>query len=169
MCVVLPISPADISSNCCRFVLFPEIHYSDDINLWGEVSDISQTKVVHVFWPLPLSNMEFLFCWCPWPVSCTVKKVILSSQQHFDITDPEGESLVPNKYDLCHDKGTYDAVSLCPDNPSSKRELYKKAIHSMTNQDGIFLITSCNWTREELVEQFSECKLYVFSCLLYIV
>ncbi|XP_050728354.1 EEF1A lysine methyltransferase 2-like [Eriocheir sinensis] len=76
--------------------------------------------------------------------------------KHFDIINPDGESLVPNEYDLCHDKGTYDAISLCPDDPSGKRAAYVKAVHHMTRQDGIFLIISCNWTQEELVEQFSE-------------
>ncbi|KAK8387560.1 hypothetical protein O3P69_018239 [Scylla paramamosain] len=77
------------------------------------------------------------------------------SYKKVDLVNCNEESLAI-EYDVCHDKGTYDAVSLCPDDPSSKRAAYMKAIHRMTRKNGLFIITSCNWTQEELSEQFSD-------------
>ncbi|KFW87970.1 Methyltransferase-like 10, partial [Phalacrocorax carbo] len=43
-------------------------------------------------------------------------------------------------FEICIDKGTFDAISLNPDNA----------------EEGFFLITSCNWTKEELLNEFRE-------------
>lgn len=64
------------------------------------------------------------------------------------------------------DKGTYDAISLHPDQIEAKkqgkpgpREKYVESVHAMINKEsGLFLITSCNWTMEELIESFKQCK-----------
>lgn len=61
------------------------------------------------------------------------------------------------KYDVCLDKGTYDAVSLNPDSASEMRLSYKTSVHHMLKEGGIFFITSCNWTDEELKRSFSDC------------
>lgn len=50
--------------------------------------------------------------------------------------------------------GTYDAVSLHPDDPKSKRETYISNIHKMVENDGLLIITSCNWTEMELCNAF---------------
>ncbi|KAL0083476.1 S-adenosyl-L-methionine-dependent methyltransferase [Phycomyces blakesleeanus] len=66
-------------------------------------------------------------------------------------------------YQVVLDKGTYDAISLNPEEEEAKkenkagpRELYIQAVHRMISPDGVFLITSCNWTMEELKEAFKQ-------------
>ncbi|XP_078080501.1 EEF1A lysine methyltransferase 2 [Mustelus asterias] len=61
-----------------------------------------------------------------------------------------------SQYDICIDKGTFDAISLSPDRPAEKRSLYQRTLHSVLQDGGLFIVTSCNWTREELVNHFSE-------------
>ncbi|XP_017047538.1 EEF1A lysine methyltransferase 2 [Drosophila ficusphila] len=71
-----------------------------------------------------------------------------------DLTQPQDEL---GTFDVVHDKGTYDAVSLCPDNPKEKRALYLKTVHKLLRTaDSLFVITSCNWTEEELEKSFAE-------------
>ncbi|CAH0388545.1 unnamed protein product [Bemisia tabaci] len=63
----------------------------------------------------------------------------------------------PSKqYIVVHDKGTYDAISLCPDNASAKRKKYMVNVSKILAPEGVFIITSCNWTAEELLDHFSE-------------
>ncbi len=58
------------------------------------------------------------------------------------------------QYDVCLDKGTYDAISLSPENPGDKRKAYQDNLFKLMKDDGLFIITSCNWTLEELKSQF---------------
>ena len=57
-------------------------------------------------------------------------------------------------FGIVHDKGTYDAISLCPDKPKEKRELYMESVRNMMEEESIFIITSCNWTEDELISSF---------------
>lgn len=57
-------------------------------------------------------------------------------------------------FGIVHDKGTYDAISLCPDNPKEKRSLYIETVRNMMDAESLFIITSCNWTEEELITSF---------------
>ncbi|XP_047558292.1 EEF1A lysine methyltransferase 2 isoform X2 [Lutra lutra] len=59
-------------------------------------------------------------------------------------------------FHICIDKGTFDAISLNPDNAIEKRKQYVKSLSAALNVKGFFLITSCNWTKEELLDEFSE-------------
>ncbi|XP_048406641.1 EEF1A lysine methyltransferase 2 isoform X4 [Stegostoma tigrinum] len=61
-----------------------------------------------------------------------------------------------SQYEICIDKGTFDAISLSPDHSTEKLSLYRQALHSVLKDGGLFLITSCNWTKEELVSHFHE-------------
>ncbi|XP_001603234.1 EEF1A lysine methyltransferase 2 [Nasonia vitripennis] len=72
-----------------------------------------------------------------------------------DIVDPAGtaEDFV---FRLAHDKGTYDAVSLHPDNPKENREKYIKNLHKILEDKGVLALTSCNWTKAELIEHFKD-------------
>uniref|UniRef100_A0A8C9PF14 Methyltransferase domain-containing protein n=1 Tax=Spermophilus dauricus TaxID=99837 RepID=A0A8C9PF14_SPEDA len=57
-------------------------------------------------------------------------------------------------FHICIDKGTFDAISLNPDNAVEKRKQYVKSLSSVLRVKGFFffsLITSCNWTTEELL------------------
>lgn len=60
------------------------------------------------------------------------------------------------KFDLSIDKGTYDAISLCPENPKEKRLKYKLYVKSIMHENSLFLVTSCNWTSLELKEFFQD-------------
>ncbi|XP_068228406.1 EEF1A lysine methyltransferase 2 [Palaemon carinicauda] len=66
------------------------------------------------------------------------------------------EGLMNRTYDVVHDKGTYDAISLHPEDPADKRLSYMKRVHSLTADSGMFIITSCNWTKEELDKHFQK-------------
>ncbi|KAM8780703.1 EEF1A lysine methyltransferase 2 isoform 2-T2 [Rhynchonycteris naso] len=59
-------------------------------------------------------------------------------------------------FHICIDKGTFDAVSLNPDNAAEKRKQYVKSLSRVLRAKGFFLITSCNWTKEELLNEFIE-------------
>ncbi|XP_024903275.1 EEF1A lysine methyltransferase 2 isoform X2 [Pteropus alecto] len=59
-------------------------------------------------------------------------------------------------FHVCIDKGTFDAISLNPDGAAEKRKQYVKSLSRVLNVKGFFLITSCNWTKEELLDEFSE-------------
>ncbi|KAM5321480.1 EEF1A lysine methyltransferase 2 isoform 1-T2 [Glossophaga mutica] len=59
-------------------------------------------------------------------------------------------------FHICIDIGTFDAISLNPDNAVEKRKQYVKSLSRVLKAKGFFLITSCNWTKEELLNEFSE-------------
>ncbi|XP_069095228.1 EEF1A lysine methyltransferase 2 isoform X3 [Pleurodeles waltl] len=59
-------------------------------------------------------------------------------------------------FDLCVDKGTLDAISLDPNCAAKKRQEYLASLRRVLKDNGHFVITSCNWTREELICQFAE-------------
>ncbi|XP_055416801.1 EEF1A lysine methyltransferase 2 isoform X1 [Bubalus kerabau] len=63
-------------------------------------------------------------------------------------------------FHICIDKGTFDAISLNPDNAIEKRKQYVESLSRVLKVKGFFLITSCNWTKEELLDEFSEGFLY---------
>ncbi|XP_070608603.1 EEF1A lysine methyltransferase 2 isoform X1 [Erythrolamprus reginae] len=68
-----------------------------------------------------------------------------------DILNPSDEL---SNFQICIDKGTFDAISLNPDNAAEKRKQYVKSLQRLLRSNGFFLITSCNWTKEELCKQF---------------
>lgn len=58
-----------------------------------------------------------------------------------------------DKCDVVHDKGTYDAISLSS-NAKESRQTYINQVYSLLEDNGFFVITSCNWTQSELVVHF---------------
>lgn len=70
-----------------------------------------------------------------------------------DILDSENFNL-PIDFKLVHDKGTYDAISLHPEDPSSKRQKYIENIYKILLPSGYLVLTSCNWTKEEIEKHF---------------
>ncbi|TDG40215.1 hypothetical protein AWZ03_013360 [Drosophila navojoa] len=75
----------------------------------------------------------------------------------------QSESLALGTYSIIHDKGTYDAVSLCPDDPKEKRNNYLSTVSKLLQDDqSLFIITSCNWTEDELLHSFKH--LFVKKC-----
>lgn len=55
-----------------------------------------------------------------------------------------------NHFDIVHDKGTYDAISIHPENPADKRQKYIQSLYNLTSDNGLLILTSCNWTESEL-------------------
>ena len=51
------------------------------------------------------------------------------SLQHTDILNPApSDSILNNEYTVCHDKGTYDAISLTPDTAKDDRLKYIQSV-----------------------------------------
>lgn len=50
--------------------------------------------------------------------------------------------------------GTYDAISLHPDNSKEKRTAYIDNLYKLLENDGFMIMTSCNWTQSELENSF---------------
>ncbi|KAI1808742.1 S-adenosyl-L-methionine-dependent methyltransferase [Daldinia bambusicola] len=64
----------------------------------------------------------------------------------------------PLSWDVVLDKGTFDAISLSSEtDPSTGRrvsESYRARVAPLVRDGGLFLVTSCNWTEEELRSWF---------------
>ncbi|KAK0144019.1 EEF1A lysine methyltransferase 2 [Merluccius polli] len=58
-------------------------------------------------------------------------------------------------FDVCVDKGTFDAISLNPEHTNEVRTRYVQALSDVLKEGGYFVITSCNWTKEQLLQRFS--------------
>ena len=77
-----------------------------------------------------------------------------------DILSPISPSLSPpwlppDGFDVVLDKGTFDAISLSAEVDSKGKRLcegYAVAVKPLVKRGGILLITSCNWTGNELEE-----------------
>ena len=77
----------------------------------------------------------------------------------FKVMDVLDKSQYPTKkFDIAVDKGTYDAIGLCPEDPKLKRYAYKEFLCNILKKESIFIITSCNWTSAELIQFFTEEK-----------
>ncbi|EJD49036.1 S-adenosyl-L-methionine-dependent methyltransferase [Auricularia subglabra TFB-10046 SS5] len=61
-----------------------------------------------------------------------------------------------NAWDLLLDKGTYDAIALAPQGDAGRhpKDVYPERVARLLKPAGLFLITSCNFTEEELKAQF---------------
>ncbi|XP_054712988.1 EEF1A lysine methyltransferase 2-like [Uloborus diversus] len=74
-----------------------------------------------------------------------------------DFLQPSSSSNILNHtYDIIIDKGTFDAVSLNPNENESKKKQFCKQVNHLLSQDGYFLLFSCNWTKEELLNIFKD-------------
>lgn len=65
-------------------------------------------------------------------------------------------------YDLILDKGTFDAISLSADRTATGQRLcdvFPGCVAKMLKRGGTFLITSCNWTTDELIQRLSSPEL----------
>lgn len=86
----------------------------------------------------------------------TLAKEVASHYQA-DVSYSVGDILhdgICNSSDVILDKGTYDAISLSKD-ARKERELYITNIHKHLTDDGVLVLTSCNWTKDELTLQFN--------------
>lgn len=65
--------------------------------------------------------------------------------------------LPPTGFDVVLDKGTFDAISLSSDLDDRGRricESYRERVERLVKRGGVLLVTSCNWTEEELKTWF---------------
>ncbi|KAI5706692.1 hypothetical protein M8J75_010505 [Diaphorina citri] len=58
------------------------------------------------------------------------------------VQDLLADDIPANVYNIAVDKGTYDAISLNPNDPASKRKTYIRNVHTMIRPDGLFILTS---------------------------
>lgn len=73
----------------------------------------------------------------------------------FETADIFDDNWSPGKYDIVLDKGTLDAIALSGikfDNDKTVVDIYPQAIEKLLEKDSILLITSCNFTQEELIK-----------------
>lgn len=85
--------------------------------------------------------------------------IYLLKKQVCDILNTETGGLCSDqKFDVCLDKGTYDAISLNPDDATGCQAKYINNVSCLLASDGVFIICSCNWTKSELLAQFSNSK-----------
>ncbi|KAF2477063.1 methyltransferase-like protein-like protein 10 [Lindgomyces ingoldianus] len=74
------------------------------------------------------------------------------------LTQPPGPWL-HDGFDVVLDKGTFDAICLSQDADTQGRRIcegYREKVESLVKSGGRFLITSCNWTAEELRGWFED-------------
>uniref|UniRef100_A0A1B6KAE0 Protein-lysine N-methyltransferase g.4659 n=1 Tax=Graphocephala atropunctata TaxID=36148 RepID=A0A1B6KAE0_9HEMI len=77
-----------------------------------------------------------------------------STNIKFMLCDIVGEEVDLRDYKVVLDKGTYDAISLSPENAHAQRKAYKANLTKLLRPEGLFVIASCNWTEEELRQHF---------------
>lgn len=68
------------------------------------------------------------------------------------LVDDALETKLDKKFQLVMDKGTLDAIGLHPDGPI-KRIMYWDSISRLVAPGGLLVITSCNNTKDELVQE----------------
>ena len=77
------------------------------------------------------------------------------------LAQPPG-SWLASGFDVVLDKGTFDAICLSQDTDAQGRricESYREKVEPLMKRGGRFLITSCNWTEEELRGWFDGAQL----------
>ncbi|TDH01360.1 hypothetical protein EPR50_G00179760 [Perca flavescens] len=92
--------------------------------------------------------------------SVELARTILHTEGLTDVTVKEMDFLNCHGdlkgFDVCIDKGTFDAISLNPDNSKEGKKMYLKVLKDALKDKGFFAVTSCNWTKEQLLDRFSE-------------
>ncbi|XP_072292467.1 EEF1A lysine methyltransferase 2 [Eucyclogobius newberryi] len=92
--------------------------------------------------------------------SVELARNILLAEGQTDVTVKEVDFLSCQgeleRFDVCIDKGTFDAISLNPDHAKEGKRLYVESLKSVLKDEGFFVITSCNWTKEQLLDRFKE-------------
>ena len=74
--------------------------------------------------------------------------------EHWDLLREQPGNWLSDGFDAVLDKGTFDAISLMqhdggPDHPC---QVYREKVVSLIKPGGFLLVTSCNWTKQELLQ-----------------
>lgn len=91
-------------------------------------------------------------------LACSIVKeqdILGITLKEFDFLTDDVKTLPT--FTLVMDKGTYDVIGM-DDESRVKRNRYKENIINLLQPNGLFLIVSCNWTQQELNEQFGDGK-----------
>lgn len=88
--------------------------------------------------------------------SSICEKEDVSQSVKLQVTDFLTSFSPSEQFNICLDKGTFDAVSLDPSNALEKRSQYVNVLCTILKPRGLFIITSCNWTKDELLKQFDK-------------
>ncbi|KAF2171927.1 hypothetical protein M409DRAFT_18158 [Zasmidium cellare ATCC 36951] len=95
--------------------------------------------------------------------------------EQWDLLGEEPGDWLDGGFDVLLDKGTFDAISLMPHDGASPHpcEVYREKVVPLIKPGRFLLITSCNWTKDELVswlapkggalELFDEAKYPTFT------
>lgn len=73
--------------------------------------------------------------------------------EEWDLLKQPPGSWLRDGFDIVLDKGTFDAISLSAEEDAQGRrvcESYRERVEPLLKANGRFLITSCNWTADEL-------------------
>jgi SAM-dependent methyltransferase len=73
--------------------------------------------------------------------------------EEWDILNQGPGAWLNDGFDVVLDKGTFDAICLSQDTDAQGRRIcegYRERVEPLVKPGGRFLITSCNWTEEEL-------------------
>ncbi|CAM8927318.1 unnamed protein product [Rhodiola kirilowii] len=71
------------------------------------------------------------------------------------LVDDVLETKLDKQFQLVVDKGTLDAIGLHPDGPL-KRIMYWNSVSKLVESGGILVITSCNHTKDELIQEVED-------------
>ncbi|CAB4252244.1 similar to Saccharomyces cerevisiae YIL064W SEE1 Probable lysine methyltransferase involved in the dimethylation of eEF1A (Tef1p/Tef2p) [Maudiozyma barnettii] len=89
----------------------------------------------------------------------------------FTQADVFDSSWNPGEFDIVADKGTLDAIALSGLTVGEKNqpviEVYHSVIEKILKKNGTFLITSCNFTEEELIKIITKGQLTVLETIEY--
>ncbi|SCU92420.1 LAMI_0E10308g1_1 [Lachancea mirantina] len=88
----------------------------------------------------------------------------------FHTADIFDHSWAPGQFDVVLDKGTLDAIALSGlalEGGKTVVEAYSSVIESLLPPNGVFLITSCNFTQDELIKIIESDNLKVWNTIEY--
>lgn len=77
--------------------------------------------------------------------------------ERWDILGEQAGDWLSEGFDLVLDKGTFDAISLSAETDAQGRrvcETYRERVLPLIKKGAFLIITSCNWTRKELLNWF---------------
>lgn len=88
----------------------------------------------------------------------------------FEAADIFQADWCPGKFDIVLDKGTLDAIALSGlqfENHKTVFDCYSEVIEKILNKNGVFLITSCNFSEDELVRLIQTKNLVKWKSIKY--